>query len=176
MFLFGTPTNLMYRADLVAKRQPFFSESALHEDTELCHEVLAESDLGFVHQVLSSNRRDNDGILSSLGPFHWHPAFLYTVLRKYGPRFLSREELPGRIGPARADYLRILGESVLLNREPEFWDYHRRALANVGEQLPSRLALAPQIARAAIKAVVKPTWLQRERARLNTMRNGGQKK
>jgi glycosyltransferase involved in cell wall biosynthesis len=175
LFLFGTPTNLLYRADLVAKRQPFFSESAMHEDTELCHEVLADADLGFVHQVLTMNRRGNDGILSSLEPFHWGPAFHYTVLRKFGPQFLSRQELPARIGPARADYLRILGESVVLGREPEFWTYHRRALANVGEQLPSRLALAPQIARAAMKAVVKPAWLKRERARLNRLRKGGDK-
>ena len=55
-FLFGTPTTLLYRADLVRSREPFYSESSMHEDTELCHEVLADADLGFVHQVLSFSR------------------------------------------------------------------------------------------------------------------------
>lgn len=172
LFLFGTPTNLLYRADLVAKRQPFFSESAMHEDTELCHEVLADADLGFVHQVLTMNRRGNDGILGKLEPYHWYPAFQYAVLRRFGPRFLSGDELPRRVKPARSNYMKILGESVVLGREPEFWDYHRRSLADIGEELPSRLALAPQIARAVVKAFVKPKWLEQERTRLRKMTNG----
>jgi glycosyltransferase involved in cell wall biosynthesis len=176
LYLFGTPTNLLYRAELVAKRKPFFSETSMHEDTELCHEVLAEADLGFVHQVLTFSRRGNEGVLTAIESFHWRRPFVYTILRKYGPEFLSTEELDRRIRPARAEYLNILGESVLLGREPEFWAYHRRGLANVGEQLPSRLALSPQIARAAIKAVVRPSWLWRERARLNQAKNGGAKK
>jgi hypothetical protein len=172
LYLFGTPTNLLYRADLVAKRDPFFSESSMHEDTELCHEVLADADLGFVHQVLTFSRRGNEGVLTAIESFHWRRPFLYTILRKYGPEFLSCDELPGRLEPARADFLRTLAEGVLLRREPEFWAYHRRALATIGEPLPSRLALVPQIARAAVKAALKPTWLAQERAQLRKMRNG----
>jgi glycosyltransferase involved in cell wall biosynthesis len=172
LYLFGTPTTLLYRADLVAKRRPFFSESSMHEDTELCHEVLTDADLGFVHQVLTFSRRGNEGVLTAIESFHWRRPFVYTILRKYGPRFLSGDELPSRLGPARTDYLRTLGESVLVNREPEFWAYHRRALATVGEDLPTKLSLAPQIARAALKAVVRPRWLPRERAKLRHMRNG----
>ena len=175
LYLFGTPTTLLYRADLVEKRRPFFSESSMHEDTELCHEVLTDADLGFVHQVLTFSRRGNEGVLTAIESFYWRRPFVYTILRKYGPRFLSQDELPNRLGPARTDYLRTLGESVLVNREPEFWAYHRRALATVGEDLPTKLSLAPQIARAALKAVVRPRWLPRERAKLRRMRNGGQK-
>ena len=172
LYLFGTPTNVMYRAELLAKRNPFFSESSMHEDTELCHEVLANADLGFVHQVLTFSRRGNEGVLTAIESFHWRRPFAYTILRKYGPQFLSRDELPRRLGPARADFLRILAEGVLLRREPEFWAYHQRALATIGESLPSRLALVPQIARAAVKAALKPTWLAQERAQLRKMHNG----
>lgn len=174
-FIMGTPTTLLYRADLVAKRQPFYSESSLHDDTDLCYEVLADADMGFVHQVLSFTRVGNGGVLTEIESFHWRLLDLYMVLRKFGSRFLSREELDSRIRPLREEYLRILGESTLLRREPEFWAYHRRGLATIGEQLPSRLALAPQIARAAMKVVVRPKWLKRERARLNKVRNGGEK-
>jgi glycosyltransferase involved in cell wall biosynthesis len=173
LYLFGTPTTVLYRAELIAKRQPFYSESSQHEDTELCHEVLADADLGFVHQVLTFSRVGNDGILTAIDRFHWRRAFFYTLLRKYGPQFLSEDELARRFRPVKADYLRILGESVVVGREPEFWAYHRRALAGVGERLPSRLTLAPQIARAAMKALVRPTWLREERARLNGVRHGG---
>lgn len=167
MFLFGTPTNVMYRADLLSKRDPFFSETSMHEDTELCNEVLADADLGFVHEVLTMNRCRSDGILSSIERFEWHPTFWYTVLRKYGHQFLTGDELRSRITPARQKYLRILGEAVVLRRGADFWDYHRRELANAGDALPSRLTLAPHVARAAIKAAVRPTWMRDERARFN---------
>jgi glycosyltransferase involved in cell wall biosynthesis len=169
-FLFGTPTTLMYRGELVAKRQPFYSESSLHEDTELCHEVMAESDLGFVHQVLSFSRVGNSGILTAIDTFHWQILDLYTTLRKCGPLSLSRDELSNRMRPVRSEYLRILGESVVLGREPEFWSHHRSGLATVGEELPSPLALAPQIARAALKAVVRPRWFAGERARFQSVK------
>ena len=170
LYLFGTPTNLLYRADLVANRRPFFSESSMHEDTELCHEVLADSDLGFVHQVLTFSRRGNEGVLTAIESFGWRRSFIYTILRKYGPEFLTSEELPRRLRPARADFLRVLGEGVLLKREPEFWDYHRRALATIGESLPSRLELTPHIARATVKAMIKPTWIFNERAKIARVR------
>lgn len=172
LYLFGTPTNILYRADLVMRRRPFFSESSMHEDTELCHEELAHADLGFVHQVLSFSRRGNEGVLTAIESFHWRRSFMYTLLRKYGSQVLSGDELAKRLEPARADYLRTLGEGVLLSREPEFWNYHQRALATLGESLPSRLALAPQVARAAMKAALKPQWFVHERARVRTMRSG----
>jgi glycosyltransferase involved in cell wall biosynthesis len=170
-FLFGTPTTLLYRAELLAKRQPFYSETSLHEDTELCHEVLADADFGFVHQVLSYSRVGNGGILSTIETFHWQLLDFYVILRKCGSLFLSPEELERRTRSVRAEYLRVLGESALLRREREFWAYHQRGLATVGEKLPSRISLAPHIARAALKAVAMPGWLPRERARLRTARD-----
>ena len=165
-FLFGTPTTLLYQGDLVRSRDPFFSESSLHEDTELCHEVMTHSDLGFVHQVLSFNRVGNGGILTSVDSFHWQLLDFYLTLRKCGPLFLTPDELADRIRTVRAEYLRVLGESAVLQREPEFWAYHEKGLKTVGEELPSRLELAPQLGRAVLKAAVRPKWFFGERGRL----------
>lgn len=170
-FLFGTPTTLMYRAELLAKRQPFFSETSAHEDTELCHEVLTDADLGFVHQVLSFNRVGNSGILTAIETFHWQVLDFYVTLQKCGPLSLSPEELADRIRVIRGEYLNLLGESALLRREREFWTHHEGGLATVAEKLPSRLALAPQIARALLKAVVHPKWYLGERSRLRSTRH-----
>ncbi|MEA2761331.1 MAG: hypothetical protein QOD47_615 [Gemmatimonadaceae bacterium] len=171
-FVFGSPTTLMYRSDLLAKRDPFYSEVSLHEDTELCYEVLAKADLGFVHQVLSFSRVGNSGNLTAIETYFWTVLHSYMTLRKFGPVSLSREEFVKRMRPVRADYLRILGENVVLGRDDPFWQYHRQGLAAIGEDLPSRWTLAPQIARAAIKAVARPRWLTRERDRLKRVRSG----
>lgn len=169
-YVFGSPTTVMYRSDLLARRSPFYSESSLHEDTELCYEVLATADFGFVHQVLSFSRVGNDGALSSIETYFWTLLDSYMALRKFGPTFLSPEELDARMEPVRAEYMRILAESTLLGREDDFWKYHRRGLATVGEQLPSRWALTPHIARAAVKTAVRPWWLWRERTRLRNVK------
>jgi glycosyltransferase involved in cell wall biosynthesis len=171
-FVFGSPTTLLYRADLLAKRDPFYSETSLHDDSDLCYEVLADADFGFVHQVLSFSRVGNSGNLTAIDTFFWTLLDSYMTLRKFGPTFLAQEELATLMRSVRAEYLRILGESRLLGREPEFWRYHQRGLATVGEELPSGLSLAPQIARAAVKALVRPKWFWRERTRLKTARDG----
>jgi len=165
VFLFGSPTTVMYRADLLAEREPFYSESSFHEDTELCYEALTEADLGFVHQVLSFSRVGNAGELSAIETFFWVELGSYLALRKFGAEFLSPEELEDRMRSVRGEYFRILGENVLLGRERDFWEYHRRGLATIGEELPSRWELARHIARAGVKAVVRPRWLLRERGR-----------
>jgi len=172
-FLFGSPTTVMYRADLLARRQPFYSESSVHEDTELCFEALVGADLGFVHQVLSFSRVGNNGNLTAIETFFWTLLDNYLSLRKFGPTFLTEEELNNRMESLRTEYLRILGESVLLGREREFWDYHRSGLATVQEQLPSTWVLAPRIARAALKAVVRPRWFWRERSRFKSVATRG---
>jgi glycosyltransferase involved in cell wall biosynthesis len=168
-FLFGSPSTVMYRASLLAKRQPFYSESSVHEDTELCFEALTDSDLGFVHQVLSFSRVGNAGNLTTIESFFWAVLDSYLSLRKYGPLFLSENEYRDRMASLRAEYLRVLGESLVLGRDKEFWDYHRHGLATVDEQLPSSWVLAPKIARAALKAVVRPRWFLRERARFKSV-------
>ena len=165
-FIFGSPTTLLYRANVVAKRQPFFCESSLHDDTDLCYEVLANADMGFVHQVLSFTRVGNGGVLTGIEGFHWRVLESYLALRKYGPQFLSPEELERAIRPIRAEYFRVLGEANVLGREEEFWNYHRRGLATIGEKLPSSLSIAHHVARGVLKAAVKPKWLWKERARI----------
>lgn len=164
-FLFGTPTTLMYRADLVRSRKPFFPENSLHEDSELCHEVMAHSDLGFVHQVLSFNRVGNSGILTSVETFNWQLLDFYIILRKVGALSLSPEELARSTRGVKREYRRLLGESAVFQRSREFWEYHAKGLGTVGEKLPSRVGLAPEVGRAVLKAMVHPGWFLDERAR-----------
>src|SRR5579871_4423466 len=56
VYVFGTPTSLTYRADLVRKHSPFYPNSTAEADTSACYNILRECDFGFVHQVLSYER------------------------------------------------------------------------------------------------------------------------
>ncbi len=55
-YLVGSPSQLLYRADLVRRTDPFFDETIWHSDLHATFRTLLEYDLGFVHQVLSYTR------------------------------------------------------------------------------------------------------------------------
>jgi hypothetical protein len=67
-YLVGSPTTLPYRADLVRARPQFFKPGIYHEDTDTAYELMLAYDFGFVHQVLSFVRSDNESHSSA---FPW---------------------------------------------------------------------------------------------------------
>jgi hypothetical protein len=164
-FFFGNPSTLLYRAEVVRTRLPFFTESSLHADTEAAYELLEHYDFGFVHQLLSVIRVDNDSILSGVATYDWGYLDKYITIRKYGPRFLTEAECRLVRRTWRRLYQRALGEAVLLRREPAYWAYHRRGLETVGETL-SPIRLLSGVVRALGGAVAHPRRaLRKVRAR-----------
>ena len=53
---FGSPTSLLYRADLVRKSDNFYPNRSPHADTSACFAHLKDCDYGFVYQALSYER------------------------------------------------------------------------------------------------------------------------
>jgi glycosyltransferase involved in cell wall biosynthesis len=152
---FGTPTTLLYRADLVRRRRPFYAVGRLHEDSELCFESLRDADCGFVHQVLSFMRLDNESVLGGRNSYDWQELDAYLLLRMYGPEYLTPSEYRAALKRRRRRYLRRLGEAAVLLREQGYWNYQRRGLASVGEHLQP-LAVAPYLLGAIGRAAIRP--------------------
>jgi glycosyltransferase involved in cell wall biosynthesis len=135
-FFFGSTSSVMYRADLVRARDPFFDVDTLHSDTEACYRILQTADFGFVHQVLSFLRVDESSISGRYLDFNPHLLDKLIVLMKFGPSFLSSDEYRATLGGVKRRYWRYLGLQGLRSRPAGFWEYHARGLATVGEQLP----------------------------------------
>jgi glycosyltransferase involved in cell wall biosynthesis len=152
---FGTPTTLLYRADMVRRRQPFYTLGRLHEDSELCFEVLRDADCGFVHQTLSFMRLDNASVLGGRNSYDWQELDSYLLLRMYGTEYLTPSEYRAAVTRRRRRYLRRLGEAAVLLREEAYWNYQRRGLASIGERLHP-LAIAPYVLGAIGRAVARP--------------------
>jgi glycosyltransferase involved in cell wall biosynthesis len=130
--LFGSPTCVMYRSDIVRSREPFFSlEPHQCEDAEVCFEILRDYDFGFVPQVLTFNRRDNISIWTRLEKFA--PRLLHRVLYlyKYGADFLTDTELAREISDAENNYYRLLTKGILCRYGKDFWDFHTEGLATI---------------------------------------------
>jgi glycosyltransferase involved in cell wall biosynthesis len=159
-YLFGTPTSLLLRADLVRSRDPFYEECyAPFEDGHACFDLLKTWDYGFVHQVLTYSRRDNESIISSVRSFGLEFFLHFSMLTAHGRNFLSEEEYRQCFILAEREYFSFLGrKACALHRESNaFWEFHRTGLASVNYSLDWRL-LAKWIPRALLEKGWDALW------------------
>jgi glycosyltransferase involved in cell wall biosynthesis len=131
-YLTGSPTSILVRADIVRKAKPFYPEGWLHDDTEACFRVLAEHDLGFIHQVLTFSRKDNESISLEVARFNPGPIRKFMFAAKYGPQFFTADEHRNYLRREIDFYGQFLAESALQLKSKGFWDFHRRGLRAVG--------------------------------------------
>jgi glycosyltransferase involved in cell wall biosynthesis len=126
----GSPTCLLYRSALVRRRPAFFNEkNPLCEDTEVCLELMQEADFGFVFQLLTFNRRDNESVWTKQQSYY--PLLLQAIvlLHKFGKAVLSSDEYAKRLGDLERKYYRHLASDALWRRDPEFWKFQKSSLA-----------------------------------------------
>jgi glycosyltransferase involved in cell wall biosynthesis len=158
VYVFGSPTTVMLRADLVRRRVPFYAEGHYFEDAEAIHEVLRQSDFGFVHQILSFSRLEEDSTWGRMSSYR--PLLLSRLiqLRRYGADCLSPEEQARHLAAQERAYRRMLADALLRRRERGFWEFHEKGLAELGERL-SRAALAPTAAALLLELAASPARL-----------------
>ena len=131
-FGFGCPTSVLYRADLIRKREEFYSDPPPHEDTSACFRELQHSDYGFVYQVLSY-MRPHAGTQSALSAkMNFYIGAYLADLLHYGPLCLTKEEFDGAVRNTLNGYYGYLAVNALRFRGPEFWEYHRKRLGEMG--------------------------------------------
>jgi glycosyltransferase involved in cell wall biosynthesis len=139
--VFGNPTSVLYRADLVRGTESFFPHSEPHADTSACYESLLGCDFGFIHEVLSVERV-HEGQVSAgvrrLGADYF--AYL-EILTRYGPRYLTEGELRARREELLGQYYRMLGAGLLKMKGRELWAFHEPRLSSIGHALDRKRAL-----------------------------------
>ncbi len=131
--VFGGPSNSLLRASVVNERQPFYKVRNYHGDTEAYLDLLHEHDFGFVHQVLSYNRRGEDSRTTAfLQRVNSYVAADVEELTRFGAIYLTNKERELRLRQATKVYYRFLAQSVFELRGREFWDYHRDRMRQLG--------------------------------------------
>jgi len=131
-YLTGSPTSVLIRAEIVRKEKAFYPEGWLHDDMEACFRILAEHDLGFIHQVLTFSRKDAESLTSEVARFGPGPIRRFMFAVKYGPQFFTGDEHRRYLDRETAFYGQFLAESAFQFKSREFWDFHRRGLRVVG--------------------------------------------
>jgi glycosyltransferase involved in cell wall biosynthesis len=163
--LFGAPTSLLIRSDLVRARDPFYDpeynvgkEYPFTEDLAACCEILRESDLGFVHQVLTFTRRDGRSPFSKFARLGANRPEHLNLLLKYGPVYLTKAENQRIVAVYLVKYA-----AFLLRRLPrvdaEFRAYHGPAARRILRSLEAedvlegiRLQLLRMLKRGRLRA------------------------
>jgi hypothetical protein len=137
-YLFGSPTALLLRSDLVRERAKFYNESNLHADTEVCYELLQNVDFGFVHQVLTFTRRHNEATTTFANRMKTHIPSRLLVLVKHGRTYLERDEFERELRKLTLRYARSLlkGTAQLrIIRDEPYRSLHRDFLADLSAEM-----------------------------------------
>jgi len=137
-FLVGSPTSLLYRADLVRARQQFFQVGSYHADTNVAYDLMLEHDFAFVHQVLSFIRSDNESLSNSIRAFGPNALDFLIVVERLADRVLPADEAARCKRTSWRDYHAFLGRELLRFRGEKFWSYHRAGLATIERSLQWR--------------------------------------
>lgn len=185
LHVFGSANSLLYRADLVRNRDPFYNEENIHADTEVCFALLKTCDFAFVHQVLTFTRvRPGSLNTISLGLSSDFGGMLQILIR-HGSAFLNKEELEAYLDNHLREYYRFLGKSLFIGRDPMFWDYHKRQLAAAGFNLSrprlvqgalANLCSAAFNPKSTVEKILRrrDRWLFAKRQRSNDLKASGQ--
>jgi glycosyltransferase involved in cell wall biosynthesis len=97
--VFGSPSSLLIRSDLIRARDPFYDpdydvgeDFPFTEDLAACCEILRHSDFGFVHQVLTFTRRNENSPFSKFARLGANLPEQINLVSAYGPTYLTKAE------------------------------------------------------------------------------------
>lgn len=152
-YVFGAPTTLLYRADLIRGAKEFFpwAKGNPHADMSAVYQALETSDFGFVHQVLSFTRVHAASETSSSFKYGRINRALLADMARFGPRYLTEEQLKFHLSIAQDKYYTWLVAALLENSfDKKFLEMQRSALQDIGFELENW-----RIARAVVQRGVE---------------------
>lgn len=144
--VFGSPSSIMYRADMVRARREFYCPDNVHADTAVCFDLLRQGDYGFVHQILTMTRRHAANETTALRRTGSHSIGRLKIAQKFGPDFLGPKQQKFAVDLQLRYHYAFLGANVLRFREPAFRRQQIAMLKECGMELSlPRLAAATAV-------------------------------
>ena len=160
---FGAPTWLLFRSDIVRRREHFFSEQILHADIDACMEVLKDVDVdfGFVHQILTFSRIRETSVSAQWRANRMRFSEHLQLLKKFGNVYLqSPDDVRREEQNKLSQYYNYLGSEFHERRGHRFWKMHHQRMKDAGYSLSMTRTVVNNVfylAEAAIKRIRK--WL-----------------
>jgi glycosyltransferase involved in cell wall biosynthesis len=131
-YVFGGPSASLIRASAVREKRPFYNPRIYHGDTDAYLDIMQRYDFGYVYQVLSFQRRQQQAATTPyLERMRAFPAANLDLLTRFGPFYLTSGELETRRRHAESMYYSMLAKSLFEFRGKEFWDFQRKAATDL---------------------------------------------
>lgn len=166
-FGFGSPTSLLYRADLVRKNKTFYPNASPHADTSACFQHLKDCDFAFVYQVLCWERTHKETQTSKSKEINRYASAMLNDIIQYGGFYLNPEEYERTLKMHLDGYHEFLATNTIADRGKEFWGYHKSRLKELGYPLKTSALLKAGMVKVC-KEIVNPGQAIRKFERLRT--------
>jgi glycosyltransferase involved in cell wall biosynthesis len=144
-YLFGSPSSLLIRSNLIRARDPFYNpdypftkDHALTEDQDVCCAILRESDFGFVHQVLTFTRRPDGSPFSQFVRLGAYLPEHMNLLSRHGPAYLAKGEYQRKLAVEVGRYGFFLLGNLPRLVQLDFRTYHGAAARRLTAALQAR--------------------------------------
>jgi glycosyltransferase involved in cell wall biosynthesis len=142
-YLFGSPSSLLIRSDLVRSRDPFYNVENLYgNDVEACLETLRSSDFGFLHQVLTFTRRHEGTVFWNYDRLGGYLPEKIKLLMKYAPVYFEEREYQRKLAGLLAKYGIFLLRNLARFANADFRAYHVSALCSLPHEVDRGDAVA----------------------------------
>lgn len=149
-FGLGSPTSLLYRADVVRSQTEFYPNPSPHSDTSAIIANLTKCDYGFVYQVLSFERLHQQTQSHTSNQINRYTPARLNDITHYGRLYLDEQEYQAVLKATLDFYYFYLGTNVFRFRGKKFWDYHKNSLTSLGYSFSAlRVARAETARRVA---------------------------
>ena len=132
LYPFGAPTATMIRSDFVRKQQDFYDEGNLHADSTACFRILQEADFGFIHQLLTFTRSQDESHATFTEKMNSIHLSYLTELIQFGPKCLDANEYETRLKDRMNVYYQVFAEGLLQMRGRKYFEFHRDWLRYLG--------------------------------------------
>lgn len=163
---FGTPTSVLYRADLVRMSDDFYPNNSVHADTSVFYRYLADCDYAFVYQVLCIERLAEDSTTPRAARMREeYPGTLNDVI-EYGHHYLSQIERNEMLDDLIRLYHKTLAADLMSLKGTEFLAYHRQRLAELGYPLKNSMLLKAGLAKLASEIANPEQFVAKVKRRL----------
>ncbi len=143
-YVFGSPTSILYRSDLIRRNNDFYPGTSPHADTTACYQWLKDCDFGFVHQLLSYTRVHSE--TQSTNSIKLGTIYLSMIgdRIRFGPEYLDEKEHKIRLNEMMDTYYSFLASSIQKQlRNRAFWQHQKTELQKLGLRFsPARFCKA----------------------------------
>jgi len=153
--VFGNPTSVLYRTDLMRNTDGFFPNATQEADTSACLKHLRYADFGFVHQILAHERIHYQRATTTSLESNAYVSAEISDCQEYGDWYLTKQECEARINELLNQYYAYLSASAFKFKDKKFWSYHADRLSELGYRFDGR-KLSMGIASRALDLTLNP--------------------